>query len=99
MISGSASLILVSCAFSVSMRSTKSLVAISLISALFFDAKRYDLAKDLLDRVVKTFANGIRKTGIADECYSPKTGEPIMNQNFISWNSLIIKMIDESEKF
>jgi putative isomerase len=60
-------------------------------------AGRDDLAKDLCDKMTNNFYNDIVKNGKVDECYNPDTGEPIMNQSFISWNALIVKMIKECE--
>ena len=37
----------------------------------------------------------ILKNGKTDECYHPETGEPIMGQSFLSWNSLIVDMINQ----
>lgn len=60
-------------------------------------AGRDDLAKDLCEKMLDNFYKDIEKNGKVDECYYPETGEPIMNQSFISWNALIIKMIKECE--
>lgn len=54
-----------------------------------------DLAKDLCEKLVVNFAKDIREHGKVDECYNPETGEAIMNQSFLSWNCLIIKMLED----
>ena len=58
-------------------------------------AGRDDLATDLCQKMLNNFAKDIEKSSKVDECYNPETGEPIMNQSFISWNCLIIKMLNE----
>lgn len=58
-------------------------------------AGRKDLAKDLCEKMVNLYADDILKTGKVDECYDPMTGEPIMNKSFLSWNCLIIQMLNE----
>lgn len=52
-------------------------------------------AKLLLQKIIANFARDIKKSGKVDECYNPDTGEAIMNQSFLSWNCLIIKMLEE----
>lgn len=58
------------------------------------NAGRKDLAETLCTRMVENFAKDILKNGKTDECYHPETGEPIMNKSFLSWNSLIVGMIN-----
>ena len=58
------------------------------------NAGRRDLAKEICSKMVDNFANDIIKNGKTDECYSPDTGEPIMRKSFLSWNSLIVDMIN-----
>lgn len=58
-------------------------------------AGRKQLAQELCEKMILNFANDIKKTGKVDECYNPDTGEAIMNQSFLSWNCLIIKMLEE----
>ena len=59
------------------------------------NAGRKDLAKDLCYRLINVMADDIAKTGKVSECYSPDTGDPIMEHSFLSWNTLIIKMLKE----
>lgn len=58
-------------------------------------AGRRDLAEDLCGKMVSLYARDIEKTGKVDECYDPLTGEPIMGKSFLSWNCLIIQMLNE----
>ena len=58
-------------------------------------SNRIDLAEDLCNRIVSTYADDINNTGKICEAYHPITGKPIMNHSFLSWNCLIIKMIKE----
>ncbi len=61
-------------------------------------AGRWDLAEDLCEKMVHLYATDIEKSGKVDECYDPLTGEAIMNRSFLSWNCLIIQMINEVKK-
>ena len=49
----------------------------------------------MCQKIVRLFAEDIKITGKTDECYHPITGQAIMNQSFLSWNCLIIKMLKE----
>ena len=58
-------------------------------------ANRQDLAEDLCSKIISLYAKDIVKNGKVDECYHPLTGEPIMNRSFLSWNCLIIQMLNK----
>ena len=51
-------------------------------------------AEHLCSQMVENFALDIIHNGKTDECYHPETGEPIMKKSFLSWNSLIVSMMN-----
>jgi putative isomerase len=59
------------------------------------NAGRKDLAEEVCEKMVENFAKDILKNGKTDESYHPETGEPIMGHSFLSWNSLIVDMINQ----
>lgn len=55
-------------------------------------------AKELINKIQLTLANGIRRKGCMFENYHAETGEPLYAPGFGSWNILADKMLDELEK-
>lgn len=58
-------------------------------------AGRRDLAEDICQKMVSLYAKDITENGKVDECYDPLTGKAIMDRSFLSWNCLIIQMLNK----
>lgn len=56
--------------------------------------KRENDAREISRRVAATVLNGIEKTGTTFENYDAETGHPLWAPQFMSWNALILEMID-----
>jgi len=56
--------------------------------------KREKDASEIARRVLATVLNGIDKTGTTYENYDAETGHPLWAPQFMSWNVLMLEMID-----
>lgn len=54
-----------------------------------------DEALMVAQRIVKNCLDDIEKTGGMHENYNAETGEPLAAQDFVSWNMLLLNLIDE----
>ena len=55
-------------------------------------------ARAIAGEMVSMLLNDFRTTGGMNECYSPETGKPTANPNFVSWDLLSEHMVEEAEK-
>lgn len=53
-----------------------------------------EIAKSICDRTVKLYGTNLEKYGDFFESYDPDTGEPNMHPGFMSWNLLILQMME-----
>ena len=69
----------------------------------FFSAyalARYGYKKQALDvcyRLIRTFAADIEQNGCVHEFYHGDTGQPVMKPDYMSWNALALKVVDDIE--
>lgn len=55
-------------------------------------------ALDIAERIIKVCIADIDSTGGMHECYNSETGEPLAAPNFVSWNMLLLNLLDELEE-
>ncbi|MDP6631514.1 MAG: trehalase family glycosidase [Kiritimatiellia bacterium] len=54
-----------------------------------------DQAADLCVRALRLLGEDLKRTGTLHEYYDPQSGEPVMTEDFVNWNVLVLNMVDE----